>query len=359
METETLYQNEKTQETEQVWTSTTADLPPMETYSQQDYDLEKDTPTYEAAAPYDPVETSSQSLLNSIRQSYNVHSAPFPPISDRAAGYNLSKLSVQIPDQDDQQVYDLPFSPLGDSSSPAKSTPTTRSPTRKEKTKTHTPRPANSFILYRREKHVEIMQQYKGVKTLNNNVISKIVANMWKSESQEVKAHYASLADAEKKAHMLKYPDYKYRPRKSPSKRGSIASPTERKSSVSTIVSPKTAATPSEPKVKGKKSAAEFLDHERIDYAALRMPPHHGLMSWGTLPPPDYLDLHLMNPSSYQPAHLLDPTEIEREYMLPSEPFIYDSNGYISKDSLLTNPEYGWPSHHEGLWDMAALEQKE
>ncbi|KAI8899577.1 high mobility group box domain-containing protein, partial [Globomyces pollinis-pini] len=75
-------------------------------------------------------------------------------------------------------------------------------------------RPSNSFILYRREKHVEIMAQYKGGKTLNNNVISKIVASMWKQESAETKARFASLAEQEKKAHMLKYPDYKYRPRK-------------------------------------------------------------------------------------------------------------------------------------------------
>ena len=69
---------------------------------------------------------------------------------------------------------------------------------------------------------MEIMGQYKGVKTLNNNVISKIVANMWRSETPEVKAHFAALADAEKRAHMLKYPDYKYRPRKSTSKKSPI-----------------------------------------------------------------------------------------------------------------------------------------
>ncbi|KAI8915847.1 high mobility group box domain-containing protein, partial [Gorgonomyces haynaldii] len=75
-------------------------------------------------------------------------------------------------------------------------------------------RPPNSFILYRREKHMEISAQYKGGKTLNNNVVSKIVANMWRQESPEVKAQYAAKAEEEKKAHMLKYPDYKYRPRK-------------------------------------------------------------------------------------------------------------------------------------------------
>lgn len=58
------------------------------------------------------------------------------------------------------------------------------------------------------------MAQYKGAKALNNNVISKIVASMWKQEAPEVKAFYAAKADEEKRIHLLKYPDYKYRPRK-------------------------------------------------------------------------------------------------------------------------------------------------
>ena len=80
------------------------------------------------------------------------------------------------------------------------------------------PRPSNSFILYRREKHAEIMAQYKGAKALNNNVISKIVASMWKQESSEIKSFYSGKAEEEKRLHMLKYPDYKYRPRKNSSK---------------------------------------------------------------------------------------------------------------------------------------------
>ncbi len=102
-----------------------------------------------------------------------------------------------------------------------------RSP-RRERTKSHTPRPSNSFILYRREKHSEIMKNYQGSKTLNNNFISKIVARWWKAEPEEVKAFWARKADEEKKAHMEKYPDYKYRPRKSASRNsGTSASKTD------------------------------------------------------------------------------------------------------------------------------------
>jgi len=76
------------------------------------------------------------------------------------------------------------------------------------------PRPSNSFMLYRREKHSEIIKQYQGQKALNNNVISKIVATMWKQESPEVRLKFANLAEEEKRAHMLRHPNYKYQPKK-------------------------------------------------------------------------------------------------------------------------------------------------
>ena len=70
------------------------------------------------------------------------------------------------------------------------------------------------------------MEQQKKSEALNNNVISKIVASMWRQESVEVKATYSAKAEAEKKAHLIKYPGYKYRPKKnkksSKSESGSI-----------------------------------------------------------------------------------------------------------------------------------------
>jgi hypothetical protein len=80
----------------------------------------------------------------------------------------------------------------------------------------HTPRPPNSFILYRRDKHAEILLGTE--KSMNNNTISKVVADMWKKESLEVKALYAAKAEEEKRKHFLKYPDYKYQPRKNAKK---------------------------------------------------------------------------------------------------------------------------------------------
>ncbi|KAJ3023260.1 UNVERIFIED_CONTAM: hypothetical protein HDU68_008704 [Siphonaria sp. JEL0065] len=100
------------------------------------------------------------------------------------------------------------------------SSPTPNNRHKREKPATHTPRPPNSFIIYRKEKHAELMSQSSGTATLNNNVISKIVGTMWKQEPPEVKAMYAAKAQEEKRVHMLKHPDYKYRPKKSPPKQG-------------------------------------------------------------------------------------------------------------------------------------------
>ncbi|TPX54661.1 hypothetical protein SeMB42_g00168 [Synchytrium endobioticum] len=93
---------------------------------------------------------------------------------------------------------------------------TTKKGTKKEKPANAIPRPPNSFILYRRERHAAITADYKSAagKVLNNNVISKIVASMWQNESPEVKALYTAKAEAAKKMHREKYPNYKYQPRK-------------------------------------------------------------------------------------------------------------------------------------------------
>ncbi|KAJ3192347.1 hypothetical protein HDU82_003235, partial [Entophlyctis luteolus] len=81
----------------------------------------------------------------------------------------------------------------------------------------HTPRPvsmSNSFMIYRREKQAQILAQYKGEKALHNNAISKVVADMWREESAQVRQEYAAKAEQEKIQHMLKYPGYKYTPRR-------------------------------------------------------------------------------------------------------------------------------------------------
>jgi len=79
------------------------------------------------------------------------------------------------------------------------------------------PRPPNQFILYRKDKHAEIVA--RDGRALANNEISKLVGEMWRTESPEVKAQYAVRALAAKNDHRAAYPNYKYQPRKNKPKR--------------------------------------------------------------------------------------------------------------------------------------------
>ncbi|KAJ3408232.1 hypothetical protein CcCBS67573_g03677 [Chytriomyces confervae] len=102
--------------------------------------------------------------------------------------------------------------------------PVTQGKKRSRTATDHTPRPSNSFMIYRREKQAEILAQYRGQKALHNNAISKVVADMWREESPDVRAEYAAKAETEKLQHMLKYPGYKYTPRRGAGNAGAAGS---------------------------------------------------------------------------------------------------------------------------------------
>jgi HMG (high mobility group) box len=226
---------------------------------------------------------------------------------------------------------DFPLSGLASAiSSPIGFEGSSNSKSKKEKPRSHTPRPSNSFILYRREKHVELMAQYKGQKSLSNNVISKIVASMWRSETPEVKAHFASLAEQEKRAHLLKYPDYKYKPRKSSKK-----SPT----SVS----------------KKSPPAREKSNREEIPSAHHE---HYHQTPWNMVPPLHHYQAVPMHGMNMHRMPLMAPTEVERGFEMMNSDRIGNAfeTEFVSQDGALQSPEYGhsWPlsgSVH-GVWDM-------
>ncbi|PHH64046.1 hypothetical protein CDD81_5039 [Ophiocordyceps australis] len=57
--------------------------------------------------------------------------------------------------------------------------------------KSHIPRPRNSWILYRQHKYAEIKDQYPG---LTAPALSTIIASMWRNESTDDKAYIAKRA---------------------------------------------------------------------------------------------------------------------------------------------------------------------
>ncbi|CAO3571259.1 unnamed protein product [Mortierella alpina] len=70
-----------------------------------------------------------------------------------------------------------------------------------------TPRPPNSFILYRKEEAAKYSN-------LTAAELSKILGDKWARESPEKKAYYANLAKTAEQEHHLKYPEYKFTPAK-------------------------------------------------------------------------------------------------------------------------------------------------
>ncbi|KAK9767482.1 slightly ste11-like protein [Basidiobolus ranarum] len=75
------------------------------------------------------------------------------------------------------------------------------------------PRPRNSFMIYRQNRRTEVVAQNPGI---NDSQVSVILGEMWRKEDEEVKTFFRDLANEEKRTHSLKYPDYKYQPKRKP-----------------------------------------------------------------------------------------------------------------------------------------------
>ncbi|CAG8636509.1 9930_t:CDS:1, partial [Racocetra fulgida] len=57
------------------------------------------------------------------------------------------------------------------------------------------PRPPNAFILYRRAKQLEVTREHGNI---SNGKISKILGNLWRNESEDVKHYWQKIADKKK-----------------------------------------------------------------------------------------------------------------------------------------------------------------
>ncbi|KAF9411000.1 hypothetical protein BGZ94_001466 [Podila epigama] len=77
-------------------------------------------------------------------------------------------------------------------------------------------RSSNCFIRYRTDVQPEIVKRYG---QQNNKEISRLAGIWWKNEAEEVKSHYRKLAQEEKEKHALIFPNYKYTPSKTNTKK--------------------------------------------------------------------------------------------------------------------------------------------
>lgn len=74
------------------------------------------------------------------------------------------------------------------------------------------PRPPNAWILYRSDKLRELPPQTPGAPRRAQADISKQISQMWKTESEIVRAEYEFRANQKKTEHQEKYPNYRFQP---------------------------------------------------------------------------------------------------------------------------------------------------
>ncbi|KAF7328912.1 hypothetical protein MVEN_02521000 [Mycena venus] len=79
----------------------------------------------------------------------------------------------------------------------------------------HIPRPRNAFILFRCDYG---RQNERKMREHDQNDISRMVGTIWRNMTEEQRAPWVHLAEAEKKRHATLYPGYKYTPRNKRSK---------------------------------------------------------------------------------------------------------------------------------------------
>ena len=76
------------------------------------------------------------------------------------------------------------------------------------------PRPLNAWILYRKAKLAELLQEDPELKRLPQSEISKRISRLWKEESEPIRNQYEYQANLQKTQHQELYPDYQFKPQK-------------------------------------------------------------------------------------------------------------------------------------------------
>ena len=76
------------------------------------------------------------------------------------------------------------------------------------------PRPPNSWILYRAYMMKNLQPRDSRERRLSQSEMSSLISSMWKVATAETKREFEELAERLKLEHQVKYPGYKYQPRK-------------------------------------------------------------------------------------------------------------------------------------------------
>ena len=142
-------------------------------------------------------------------------------------------------------------------------------------------RPANAWILYRSDKMKILKPTEPSAPRRTQADISKLIAEMWKNEREEVKKYYETLSDLAKAEHHAQYPTYRFQPAKRTEKPRGQKKPrkaqlrAERGTNAQRVVSSTYASLQ-------ERSANSQLERHSIDDNS---PPQRPLYSQKTVPP--------------------------------------------------------------------------
>ncbi|GAA6035238.1 hypothetical protein JCM8097_006434 [Rhodosporidiobolus ruineniae] len=142
-------------------------------------------------------------------------------VDDKPVSFNLPFLLPSPPSSTSPDS----FAPSATPSAPIASTSSSRKTTRKSSTskaaadkprrappkRLNPPRPPNAWICYRSARVQELKGTAQYAK-LPQADVSKIIGELWRNESAEVRAQYEELAKVKKAEHKEKHPDYAFRP---------------------------------------------------------------------------------------------------------------------------------------------------
>ncbi|KIJ19098.1 hypothetical protein PAXINDRAFT_70028, partial [Paxillus involutus ATCC 200175] len=94
---------------------------------------------------------------------------------------------------------------------PIRSNPIAGSSRQQPAYKVQPPRPPNAWILYRSDKLKDLPPSKERRAQAD---VSKLISNLWKNETEQVKLEYERMADARKAEHQRLYPSYRFQPMK-------------------------------------------------------------------------------------------------------------------------------------------------
>lgn len=144
------------------------------------------------------------------------------------------------------------------------------------------PRPANAWILYRSAKMKVLKEpQTSGQPRRTQADISKLIAEMWKNETPEVRQYYEAMSDMKKAEHLAQYPTYRFQPMKKADKekaRLEKKAQKERERAEAALTRSRGSRS------RRRQAAGASADDPQLDGQIAGFPPGTQVLAWGTTP---------------------------------------------------------------------------